>query len=27
VLHDRCISLSPLTVDRTDWKAYDALKD
>ena len=26
VLHDRCISLSPLTVDRTDWKAYNALK-
>ena len=26
VLRDRCISLSPLTVDRTDWKAYAALK-
>ena len=25
VLRDRCISLSPLTVDRTDWKAYTAL--
>lgn len=27
VLRDRCISLSPLTVDRTDWKAYTALKN
>ena len=27
VLRDRCISLSPLTVDRTDWKAYAALKE
>lgn len=27
VLRDRCISLSPLTVDRTDWKAYAALKN
>ena len=25
-LRDRCISISPLTVDRTDWKAYTALK-
>ena len=25
VLRDRCISLSPLTVDRTDWTAYTAL--
>lgn len=25
-LRDRCISVTPLTVDRTDWKAYEALK-
>lgn len=25
-LRDRCISISPLTVDRTDWNAYSALK-
>ena len=25
-LRDRCISISPLTVDRTDWNAYTALK-
>ena len=25
-LRDRCISISPLTVDRTDWKAFSALK-
>lgn len=25
-LRDRCISLSPLTIDRTDWQAFDALK-
>lgn len=24
-LRDRCISISPLTVDRTDWKAFMAL--
>ena len=27
VLRDRCISITPLTVDRTDWTAYNALKD
>lgn len=26
VLRDRCISVTPLTVDRTDWTAYNALK-
>ena len=26
VLRDRCISITPLTVDRTDWTAYNALK-
>ena len=25
-LRDRCISISPLTVDRTDWKAFSVLK-
>ena len=25
-LKHRCISLTPLTIDRTDWRAYDALK-
>ena len=25
-LRDRAISLSPLTVDRTDWKAYESLR-
>ncbi len=25
-LRDRNISISPLTIDRTDWKAYEALK-
>ena len=25
-LRDRAISLSPLTVDRTDWKAYEGLR-
>lgn len=26
-LRDRRISITPLTIDRTDWKAYQALKD
>ena len=26
VLHDRCISVTPLTIDRTDWNAFNALK-
>ena len=26
VLHDRCISVTPLTIDRTDWNAFRALK-
>ena len=25
VLHDRCISITPLTIDRTDWNAFRAL--
>lgn len=25
-LRDRCISLSPLTIDRTDWKTFELLK-
>ena len=25
-LRDRCISISPLTVDRTDWKAFESMK-
>lgn len=27
VLRDRCISITPLTVDRTDWTVYRALKE
>ncbi len=25
VLRDRCISVTPMTIDRTDWRAFDAL--
>ena len=26
VLHDRCISITPLTIDRTDWRVFEAMK-